>query len=333
MSVNVVIGIIRNREGSVLVSKRKRGTHLLGFWEFPGGKVENGEKKISALKRELREELGIDVKELCPLLEVSHRYDDKEIRISAFEVFEWTGQPVGREGQVIRWVKEDALRSLRFPSANGPIITSMGLPSVTMITGPFTGDRLGFLRKTEDYLKAGISLIQFRPQTITKGVVSLGRELVALCDQYGARVFANSDIAIFEEIAAHGFHLKSRSLTCGLARKIPLHVPLSCSCHNESEIRKAEELGAEFIYLGSVAATSSHPGQKGLGWDLAGRWARLANMPVFALGGMSPSDIKRAKCEGFQGVAMLSGFWETGAYARTVVEECCRGIASAHFKV
>ena len=333
MSVAVVVGIIRNHEGAVLVSKRNRGSHFTGFWEFPGGKVENGERKISALRRELKEELDISVNQLCPLIEVSYRYSDEEIKISAYEVSQWTGRPVGREGQTIQWVEENAIRSLRFPKANEAIVAAMALPAVAMITGPFTGDKIVFLQKTEECLRAGVSLIQFRPQTLVEDIVSLGQELVKLCNHYGARVFVNSDIALFKKIAAHGFHLTARDLLSDWTTAIPQNVPLSCSCHNPAEIRRAEELGAEFIYLGSLATTPSHPGRKGLGWTVAGRWSRASNIPVFALGGMVPSDITRARLGGFQGVAMLSGFWGRHEHASATVKDCYESIAAANLEI
>ena len=333
MSIAVVVGIIRNKDGAVLVSKRSQGSHLPGFWEFPGGKVEKGEEKISALQRELKEELDINVKELCPLIEVSYPYSAEEIRISAFEVFRWTGRPAGKEGQIIEWVKVNAVRSLRLPRANVPIVAAMELPSVAMITGPYTGDKTGFLRKTEECLRAGVSLIQFRPQTSADDIVPLGKELVALSNHYGARVFVNSDVEIFNRIAAHGFHVTARKLLSNSTTAIPQNTPLSCSCHNPTEIRKAEELGAEFIYLGSLATTSSHPGRMGLGWTVAGQWVKASNIPVFALGGMVPSDIIRARHRGFQGVAMLSGFWKAQERASIIVEGCNESTAAAHLEI
>ena len=120
--IHVAVGVIVSLAGEVLVTQRAAGTHLAGFWEFPGGKVEPAEPVQAALKRELDEELGIQVTQCRPLLEVRHRYSDKAVRLDVWQVSSFDGEPHGREGQPLSWVSLGNLAYEHFPAADRPII-------------------------------------------------------------------------------------------------------------------------------------------------------------------------------------------------------------------
>jgi 8-oxo-dGTP diphosphatase len=111
-------------DGRVLLSKRPLAKQLGGLWEFPGGKVEQGERPESALIRELKEELAIDVAESClaPLTFASHAYEDFHLLMPLYVCRRWNGQAVGAEGQEIAWVKPLKLRDYPMPPADIPLI-------------------------------------------------------------------------------------------------------------------------------------------------------------------------------------------------------------------
>ena len=111
-------------DGRVLVSQRPEGKSMAGLWEFPGGKIEPGERPEEALIRELKEELGIDVKEEClaPLTFASHAYEDFALLMPLFVCRRWTGVPTGREGQALKWVSPLRLRDVPMPPADAPLI-------------------------------------------------------------------------------------------------------------------------------------------------------------------------------------------------------------------
>jgi 8-oxo-dGTP diphosphatase len=111
-------------DGRVLVSKRPEGKQLAGLWEFPGGKVEAGERPESALIRELKEELGIDVTEAClaPLTFASHVYEDFHLLMPLYVCRRWKGLVRAAEGQELQWVKPVKLRELPMPPADLPLI-------------------------------------------------------------------------------------------------------------------------------------------------------------------------------------------------------------------
>jgi 8-oxo-dGTP diphosphatase len=111
-------------DGRVLISKRPEGKQMGGLWEFPGGKVESGERPETALIRELKEELAIDVAESClaPLTFASHAYDDFHLLMPLYVCRRWQGTVRGAEGQELAWVRPLRLRDYAMPPADLPLI-------------------------------------------------------------------------------------------------------------------------------------------------------------------------------------------------------------------
>ncbi len=111
-------------DGRVLLAQRPEGKSLAGLWEFPGGKVEDGETPEAALIRELKEELGIDSEESClaPLTFASHSYDSFHLLMPLFVCRKWEGIAEPREGQVLSWARPQRLRDYPMPAADIPLI-------------------------------------------------------------------------------------------------------------------------------------------------------------------------------------------------------------------
>ena len=111
-------------DGRVLLSQRPEGKTLAGLWEFPGGKIEAGERPETALIRELKEELGIDVAESClaPLTFASHAYSDFHLLMPLYVCRRWKGQVQAMEGQTLKWVRAKDMRSYPMPPADLPLI-------------------------------------------------------------------------------------------------------------------------------------------------------------------------------------------------------------------
>ncbi len=112
-------------EGRVLLARRPEGKSMAGLWEFPGGKIEEGETPEAALIRELHEELGIDTWESClaPLTFASHSYDDFHLLMPVFVCRKWKGIVQPREGQQLKWVHARDLRNYSMPPADRPLIS------------------------------------------------------------------------------------------------------------------------------------------------------------------------------------------------------------------
>ena len=122
--VLVVACAVVDADGRVLIAQRPEGKALAGLWEFPGGKLEAGERPEAALIRELHEEIGITVHEAClaPLTFASHAYDDFHLLMPLYICRRWEGLAVAREGQQLAWVRANKLRDYPMPAADIPLI-------------------------------------------------------------------------------------------------------------------------------------------------------------------------------------------------------------------
>jgi 8-oxo-dGTP diphosphatase len=114
-------------DGRVLIAQRPQGKPMAGLWEFPGGKVEQGEWPETCLIRELNEELGITVKEAClaPLTFASHAYPDFHLLMPLYVCRRWQGIVTATEGQQLAWVKPNKLRDYEMPPADVPLIAHL----------------------------------------------------------------------------------------------------------------------------------------------------------------------------------------------------------------
>ncbi len=123
----VVACALVDEDRRVLIAQRPEGKALAGLWEFPGGKLDPGERPEEALIRELKEELGIDVKEAClaPLTFASHVYPDFHLLMPLYICRRWDGVVIAREGQALKWVKPAKLRDYPMPPADEPLIPAL----------------------------------------------------------------------------------------------------------------------------------------------------------------------------------------------------------------
>ncbi len=125
--IHVVVGVIINKDDQILIAKRASHQHQGDKWEFPGGKVEKSETPKEALRRELKEELGIDIQSVNQLIEIKHQYTDKAVILDVYEIRDWQGEAEGREGQPLRWVNKLDLKHYNFPAANAEILNRLGV--------------------------------------------------------------------------------------------------------------------------------------------------------------------------------------------------------------
>ncbi len=121
--IHVAVGVLIDAKDCVLLTRRLKGTHLAGYWEFPGGKVEAGESVQTALARELQEELGTKIGKTVPLMTVSHDYGEKQVLLDVHQVKDWDGEPHGAEGQPLAWVDAASLNEFLVPEANAEIMS------------------------------------------------------------------------------------------------------------------------------------------------------------------------------------------------------------------
>jgi 8-oxo-dGTP diphosphatase len=314
----VVAGIIR-RSGSsnrFLIARRQKGKHLEDLWEFPGGKMEPGENRFFALRRELFEELGITVLQARPFQTVQHRYHDRHIVLDVWEIEHYAGTAHGREDQPIRWIRLDQIGGFEFPPADAPILSALKLPRELLITPDVSPgyedvfvDHFATLMARKPYQQ-----IQFRSHHLDDGAyLEIARAMAEICASHRAELVINR--SSFESHRSSKFddfpnrHLNSRLLNALVEPSLGDGMILSASCHDAEELKRAQRLGCRYAILSTVRPTISHPGRTPKGWGGLKRLIRSAGLPVYALGGVGRRDLTAARYQGAIGVAGITDFW------------------------
>jgi 8-oxo-dGTP diphosphatase len=120
--IDVVAGVIRDGDGRFLITQRLADDTLGGYWEFPGGKVEPGEELTAALRRELREELGIETEIGAEIQRVVHAYPDRDVRVYFYEARIIAGEPAKLEVADLVWIRAGQFADYQFPEADIPLL-------------------------------------------------------------------------------------------------------------------------------------------------------------------------------------------------------------------
>ena len=318
----IALGVVYNAaRDKVLIARRPRRSHLGGLWEFPGGRVRSGESVRQALKRELFEEVNIDIRECSPLLSFDYDYPGKPLQFSVWKVHGWAGQWLGKEGQETRWADISSLAPADFPAANKGIIAACKLPAVYLITPNLENYTLAFLSELQKYVAAGIKLVQYRNKKSNHHRAAV-TGMIDACRNPGAQLIVNSTPEFAMEVGASGVHLTSKRLLQLTARPLPAGYWVAASCHNMHELKHAVNSGVDFCVLSRVRkkkrSDSSASGEQGqpsdvpeniLGWAGFSDLVKQIPLPVYALGGMKLSDLTIARQHGAQGIALVSDVW------------------------
>jgi 8-oxo-dGTP diphosphatase len=306
--VEVAAGVLIDDQGRVLLARRPVGKVYSGYWEFPGGKVEPGETVRQALDRELHEELGIEVTEADPWISQHFSYPHALVHIRFFRVRAWRGEVRAIEHDGLAWQRPGQFDLEPMLPANTPVLRSLSLPEVYAISDVANPGPTGFLDALDRQLARGLRLLQWREPTLAAAdQQALLSEVIRRCHAVGARVLVNSACALAGPSRADGVHLTARALReCTQRPDLPW---VSASCHDAEELAMAARLGVDWVVLGPVAATRSHPGVAGMGWDRFESLVRDLPMPVYAIGGMRHDDAAMARSHGAHGLAMISAVW------------------------
>ena len=308
--VHVAAAVIRGADDQVLIAKRADVQHQGGLWEFPGGKVEEGEAVQVALARELEEELGIRVDAARPLIKVQHDYPDKQVLLDVWEVSAFAGEARGVEGQPLAWVSPRQLQDYEFPAANQPIVAAARLPDRYLIT-PEELEPSELLQGVRAAVANGVRLIQLRaPNMFDAQYRDLAVDIQGLCAGK-AQLMLKGPLEWLGDFPAAGWHLTGEQLRkyAAKGRPFPAERWLAASCHSAEELQLATQIGVDFITLSPVQVTQTHPDAAPLGWDAASELLRGFNKPAYLLGGLGADDLSRAWQSGAQGVAAIRAFW------------------------
>ena len=183
------------------------------------------------------------------------------------------------------------------------------LPELYLITGDPADQPGVFLRRLSGALKRGIRLVQLRAKILSEQqLLSLYHDARRLCRLYEATVLFNGTPAQAVSVQADGVHLTAPRLL-GLQQRPSGRFRIAASVHNSTELRQAERLGLDFVVVGPVTATASHPGSPVLGWPGFADLIAHTTLPVYAFGGVAPDDLATAQAYGAYGIAAIRALW------------------------
>ena len=301
--LEVAASIVRTSDGSVLMAERTRGQISSGFWELPGGKIDAGESAEHAAIRELDEEIGIRALNVRPWISYEHAYPLRRIRLHFFKVARWAGTPHGREGQRLAWI-DPAMPSVApiLPSVER-VLGALGLPSLYAVCRSTDhGGTAAMLEHIAVAVRNGLRLLQLRePELLPDQRVALARRVNAIAAPWGARVLVVGSALEARRAGLTGVHSSSQELR-RLRGRPPGKLWL-CSCHDEDDLARAIELGADAAVLSPILQSSAHPKHPAIGWDGLKRLCARARLPLYAQGGIDGSFIEEARRAGAIGIA------------------------------
>jgi 8-oxo-dGTP diphosphatase len=311
--IDVAAGLIMRPDGKLLLGQRPEGKPWAGWWELPGGKLEPGESVLQALARELDEEIGIEITQATRWVTYVHAYPHTTVRLEFCRVTGWNGEPRGRENQRLAWVDPASAAEVgQLLPATLPPLRWLRLPEFYGISNIGTAAGVpGFLQRLDIALREGLRLVQLRepgwPGGADAGDLHEALEAVLQrCRAAGAQVLVNSVHPGAWWAQADGVHLRAQDVGRADVRALlGADAWVGASAHDAVQVQAARAGGADFVVLGPVAQTASHPGQDGIGWDAFVAFNRDAGLPAYAIGGQSPATLADARLHGAHGIAAI----------------------------
>ena len=295
-TVDVAIAILLHKT-KVLVGWRQASQHQGNKHEFPGGKVEAGETPEQACRREIYEEVGIGLKDWHVFDVIRHEYDDIIVNLHLFhayvpdELLDLIHQPWG-------WYKREQLAELNFPKANDAILQRLIWPHLIKIS-----DQINALPQQQ-------ALLYWR--TDAADIDQIQSQLLSLSDAQLQKLMINVDL--WQQLDAElrdkisTIHLKQSQLMSLSKAGLVVGKRFIAACHDAVSLQHAHHSGCDAVLLSPVQATETHPDAKELGWEGFEELARTSDIPVFALGGVAPAELKQAQKHHAYGLAGIRQF-------------------------
>jgi 8-oxo-dGTP diphosphatase len=242
--IHVMAGVLSDDRGRVLIAQRPAGKHLAGRWEFPGGKLAEGEAPVVGLRRELAEELGVTLGAAEPLIRLRHDYHDRRVLLDVWRVTGYSGAPRGLDGQALDWVTPDDLPGIDLLEADRPIITALRLPVVARCISGLEG-----LKNVQPAVQVPHALF-WSPQGAER-TLETAREAVQAARRAGHRVIVTGeDIEAAMTAAATGADGMLLEPTSGMLTIDPRGAFLvGAMCATPAAAEAAVASGAHFLVL------------------------------------------------------------------------------------
>jgi len=324
--IDVAVAIIRNPEGEVLINQRLGNDGYKGHWEFPGGKLEKDESAEQALIRECHEEIDIEISACSPLITFTHSYPDKTVRLHVFLVTEFVNQPRPIEGQPLKWVKIEALVAHDLLPADITIIRALQLSDYCIVTPKINSAESlkHFVNKIKVFVQRQSSFIlQVRQHHMsqtryidffTELLLQLEKENISLRNiQFQLNTFLDTFLKIQDNNVKKlslGLHLSSTELLKyrqGDDSQLKNYL-VGASVHSNTEIEIGLENKLDYLILGTVQPSMTHPSKKPLLWSKFAELTKDKPISIYAIGGMRVKDLAKAKMHGARGIAGINAF-------------------------
>jgi len=305
-TIKAVVGVLRNSKQQILIAKRQAHQFMSGFWELPGGKIEEHESDQEAIIRELKEELGVIVTELSIHQTMAYQYTDRIIELGIYNINQYQQVPTGVEGQEIAWSNIDNLQNFNLLPTMTAFINSITLPNKYWITPSSNHQSDEWMIKFDEKMTQDISLVQLRAKADLP--TDFVENLYKKCKQNHVKLLLNTVNKTFDETHCDGWHLTTGEMLKLTKKPCADDKLLGASTHNLEEALTAQKLGADFVVISPVQATQTHPDTVPIGWEAAQEVVNKLNIPVYFLGGMTLNDLDKTLEIGAQGIAGVSAF-------------------------
>lgn len=196
-TIKAVVGIIRNKDSKFLIAERRLGSFMCGYCELPGGKINFGETPENAIKRELKEELGIKVTKLNYVRTITHKYPDRSVELQYFLIDNYKGNPYGVEGQRTNWTNIEELANYKLLPGVKDVLFSLSIDTIYWIT-PETGHYTDqWMSEFDEKIKQGVKLIQLRAKNKIEDIFI--KNLYIKCRLNNTKLLLNTVNKTFKE--------------------------------------------------------------------------------------------------------------------------------------
>lgn len=303
--VNIAIALLLNKN-KILVGWRNSKQHQGNKYEFAGGKIEIGESAMEACRREVIEEVGVDISKWHAKTVIQHEYEDIFVNLHFFQGFILDEQ-LNAVKQPWMFYERTELAHLKFPKANQSIISQLIWPKYIKISTELNSlhelDKRKFL-----YFRPQLNQSNHCDQTIESSIAQIESFSAEHLNQLIINIDLWSKLNADTQLQVTKVHLRHDQLLSMSSNSLISTHFFIASCHDFETLQHAQHIGCDAVFLSPVQDTRTHPNAAVLSWEGFRELAQQLDIPVFALGGLNPTDLELAINHGAYGVAGIRHF-------------------------
>ena len=290
-TIHVAIAILFY-QNQILVGWREAEQHQGNKSEFPGGKVEQGESPLEACRREVLEEVGIDLDVWHAFDFILHEYEDVIVNLHIFHS-SVSSEQLAHIKAPWGWYRREQLSQLNFPKANQAMIQKLQWPQRIKIS-----DDLNVL----NHLEAN-QMLYWRVEASPERVMQLQQLPIEQLSKLIVNQAMWEQLNELQQHTMRSIHLKQSQLMALQKGELHCGYRYIAACHDLKALIQAQQIGCEAALLSPVLVTATHPDTPALGWEQFKEMAEQVQIPVFALGGMKAEDLSYAQAQHAYGIA------------------------------